>query len=84
MSIKSNNTHRKSFDISKNRRKWTDDEIKILQDNYSKMPINDLLSLLPNRNVNMIMNQARRLGLISFIRNQQMWKEDEIQYLRDN
>ena len=39
-----------------NRKKWTDNEINILQDNYSLMPISDIMKLLPGRTYNSIVN----------------------------
>ena len=84
MGIKSKNLHRKNFDISKKRVRWTSNEIDILKSNYSKMPVEKLLKMLPNRNANMIMNEAKRFKLVSYSRNQQIWKENEIQYLKDN
>ena len=84
LGIKSLNTHRKDFDISKTRTKWTDEETQILIDNYAKIPISDLEKLLPNRNVNMIKSKASQLKLVSYQADRLLWKEEEIKYLIDN
>lgn len=84
LGIKSNNTHRQNFDNSKSRNKWTQNEIDILVNNYSNIEFSEVCKLLPNRNENMILGQARRMGLISFTRTKQLWKDYEIQYIIDN
>lgn len=43
--------------------KWSEDENRILIDNYSKYSIEDLLHLFPNRNKKAIQQQAHKLGL---------------------
>ena len=84
LGIKSLNTHRKNFDISKTRTKCTDEETQILIDNYAKISISDLEKLLPNRNVNMIKSKASQLKLVSYQADRLLWKEEEIKYLIDN
>ena len=84
LGIKSENTHRQNFDVSKNRKSWSETEIRILKDNYAIKPMEDLLQLLPERNKNMIVNQATRLQLISYNKVSAYWKEEEIQYIIDN
>ena len=32
-----------------NRKRWTNEEVQILQDNYAIMPVAELMKLLPNR-----------------------------------
>lgn len=84
LSIKSNNTHRNNWDISKTRKYWTDEETQILIDNFSKIPIDELLNLLPNRNINMIMSKARIYNLKSFHILTSTWKEEEVKFIKDN
>lgn len=84
MGIKSNNIHRKNTKIADGRRIWTLEEKEILKNNYSKVSIDEILKLLPNRNKNMILSEAKILKLCSFSRSKQLWKEEEIQYIKDN
>ncbi len=42
---------------------WNDREVKILKNNYSKMYVEDLMALLPNRTLNAIFLKANKLGL---------------------
>lgn len=84
LGIKSNNKHREDFNNSINRRKWKEQELSIIKENYSLIPLDDLCCLLPNRTKNMILSQARRLGLISYQKLNQTWKQSEIQYIIDN
>ena len=83
LGIKSLNIHRKEFDISKTRTKWTDEETRILIDNYAKIPISDLEKLLPNRNVNMIKGKAKQLKLVSYQADWLHWATEDIEYLND-
>ena len=57
--------------------KWTDDEIKILKENYSRCTFEELLELLPNHNKDSIKAKAKQINLQSVY----MWKEDEKQYI---
>ncbi len=83
--VKSNNTHRETFDISKIRRPWNEDEDKILIENYSNIALADLLELMPNRSKNSIINHARKLGLISYgSKHNGRWSNEEIKYIKDN
>lgn len=84
MGIKSQNEHRHTFSNVQIRKKWSESEINIVKENYSKIPLDDLCVLLPNRNKNMIKNQAKTLKLTSYNRNQQLWKKEEIQFIIDN
>lgn len=85
LDIKSNNLHRKTFDISKLRKTWTDKERKIIFENYENIPMKELLSLLPNRSVNSINSFARRYNLISYnYKTNNMWKMEEINYIKNN
>lgn len=60
--------------------KWTDNEIKILKENYSRCTFEELLELLPNRNKDSIKTKAQKLNLQSVY----IWKENEKQYIINN
>lgn len=47
----------------KTRSLWDANEIKIMQDNYSRKTLDEMLVLLPKRNRNSIISQAIKLGL---------------------
>ncbi len=51
----------KYFDVMK----WTEDELKILKDNYVYGKVEKILILLPNRTYSSITTKAKRLGLIT-------------------
>lgn len=84
MGITFNTEYKNKFHNGIYRKYWTDDEKKILIDNYSNIPIKDLISLLPGRNINMIRQQAQKLGLVSFSKILSGWNESEIQYIIDH
>lgn len=67
-----------------NRKKWTSDEIEILQNNYSFMPIIDIMKMLPGRTYDAIINKAKKLSLKSYIRQQQLYSEDDICFIKSN
>lgn len=63
---------------------WTEDEEKILVDNYSYIELSKLMELLPNRTKNAIICHARKFNLYGYFRLSQLWKEDEIKFVADN
>lgn len=65
-------------------RKWTDEEISILVDNYSQKPMSDILTMLPNRTVGSILGQARQQNLKSFFYVNHIYSKEDEEYLRDN
>lgn len=64
--------------------KWTDDEVKILLDNYSYVPMEKMLELLPRRDVTSITNKATRVGIVSYNKIHTSWTNEEINYIKDN
>lgn len=84
LGIKSNNKHRENFNNCSYRKRWSEKEINILKENYPKIPLDDVCKLLPGRSKSTISNKARYLGMKSYSRNIQIWKDDEIQYVIDN
>ena len=65
LGIKFDNDFKRKFDNTMPRNKWTEQEINILKKYYSCVPIEDVLKLLPNRNIAMIRNKATNLKLTS-------------------
>lgn len=65
-------------------RKWTDEEIEILINNYSKKPINEVAEMLPKRTISAILGQARQHNLKSFFYLNHVYSTEEERYLRDN
>ena len=68
----------------KNRSKWSDTEIEILKNNYSIMPIASIMKLLPNRTYDSIVLKAKKLSLVSYTRQQQLYSNDDIAFIKLN
>lgn len=61
---------------------WSEHDIKILRENYGKIPIKDILSLLENEyNEKALRSEAGRLGLYN---DKNYWTDSETQILLDN
>ena len=67
-----------------NRKKWTNEEVEILQNNYSIMPVADIMKLLPGRTYDSIIEKAKKLSLKSYIRQQQLYSKDDIDFIESN
>ena len=63
---------------------WTENEDKILIDNYSYKPLSEVMKLLPNRSKNAIINHARKFNIFGYGKLSQQWTADEIKYIVDN
>lgn len=70
--------------IIKNRSKWTNGEIEILQNNYSTTSIKELMELLPGRTYNAIAEKAKKLSLKSYNRQRQLYSKDDIDFIKAN
>lgn len=68
----------------KNRSKWTDEEIEILKNNYSIMSVHDIMKLLPKRTYDAITLKAKKLSLISYTRQQQLYSDNDIVFIKSN
>lgn len=68
----------------KNRKKWTNNEVEILVNNYSSMSIANLMKLLPGRTYDAIVLKAKKLSLKSYIRQQQLYSNDDIDFIKSN
>jgi len=69
---------RKEYDF------WSTNEINCLKENYSISPMEEVEKLLPNRTKNAIILKANNLGILSFIKLNENWKESELEYIKDN
>lgn len=70
--------------MNKNRSKWSENEVEILKNNYSIMPIADIMKLLPNRTYDSIALKANKLSLASYTKQQQLYSDDDIAYIESN
>lgn len=65
-------------------KKWTDEEIDIMLNNYSRIPIDDVCELLPNRKKDNIIAKAQKLSLKSYEYWKKHWSEEELEFLKTN
>ena len=63
---------------------WTKEEEQILKDNYSKIPMDELRKLLPNRSLSAIIGKSNQYGLTSYFNINKFYTDEENKYLRDN
>ena len=84
LGIKFDISYKKKYDGTISRNKWNDEEVETIKKYYSKIPMDEMLKLLPNRNKDMIVNKASRLGIHSYSKVNSKWTEKEIQYIIDN
>ena len=84
LGIKFDISYKKKYDGTISRNKWNDEEVETIKKYYSKIPMDEMLKLLPNRNKDMIVNKASRLGIPSYSKVNSKWTEKEIQYIIDN
>ena len=67
-----------------NRKIWSSNEINILKNNYSLIPMADIMKLLPGRTYNAIVEKAKKISLISYTRQQQLYSDDDIIFIESN
>ena len=84
LGIKADNSYKRSFDNTSTRKKWNKDEINILLKNYPNVPMEEMLNLLPYRTKDSIVAKALQLKISSYATQNKIWKESEIQYIKDN
>lgn len=62
---------------------WTKEQVEIVVQNYSTMPQNDLLALLPDKTWNAIVRQARLAGIVreKWDRPSQDWSKEDLAFL---
>lgn len=63
---------------------WTREEIEILRENYSEVPMDTLLALLPGRSKHAIVGQARTQKLYSYYFLNRKYTEADDAFLRNN
>ena len=68
-------------EFNPSKQKWTKGEEQILIDNYSKVSIDNICKMMPNRNKQSIIAKACKMGLKNEIF---YWDEEDIQILKDN
>jgi len=68
----------------KNKSKWSKEELEILANNYSKVPMSDMINLLSSRSKNSIIIKANELKIPSYNKRSALWKTHEIEYLINN
>lgn len=61
---------------------WTKEEEQVLINNYEKMPVNEILPLIPSRTKNAIIDHAKVFGLKSYSLNP--FTEDDYCFIREN
>lgn len=65
--------------------KWTKEEDDILQKYYSKLPIGEIMKMLPNRSKNAIGQRAnKQFNLISYNRLSQTYTIEELNFIKNN
>lgn len=65
-------------------RTWSNEEEQILIENYSKLSLHELLKLLPNRTTPSIRGKARKYGLYSKFYLDNIYTDEENEYLKNN
>lgn len=65
-------------------RQWSDEEIQILINNYSTKTMNEVMDLLPNRSQSSILGQARTQNLKSLFYLNNIYSDEENDYLIEN
>lgn len=71
------------LNLSKSRL-WSASEEQILIDNYSIMPLSDLIKLLPKRTAISIQRKAVSFNLLSYDRATRFYSEEDLEYLKNN
>lgn len=85
-SIEPHSIHRmaRELGLTENYGFWSDEEIDILIKNYPTKPMNEVMSLLPNRSKISILRQAQMYDLKSYFYLSRVYTDDEINYLKQN
>lgn len=75
---------RKNLISNLSSKRWTEDEDKILLNNYETCTMDKIMEMLPGRSYNAIICRARKYNLYSLQHTSQNYKDEEIQYIIDN
>ena len=65
-------------------KRWTQSADDILKKYYNEVPILEIMPLLPNRSYDSIVQHASKLGITSLFTEQQLYSNEEINYIKDN
>ena len=65
-------------------RSWSDEEIKIIEANYSSIPIKEFVKLLPKRSYDSIVGMARKLGIRSYDYIKQKYSNEQKKFIMEN
>lgn len=82
-SIKAIRSRATYYGFSKSRL-WSNEEEKIVYDNYDKIPLSEVMKKLPNRTLPSIMHKAREFGLLGYFYINYTYNDNEIEFLRQN
>lgn len=82
-SIQSINTKANKLGLLK-RQRWTSEEIEILINNYSMIPIDAICELLPNRKRQNIIAKAKKMNINSYQYLKEQWTNNDIDFLLSN
>lgn len=82
-SLKVINKKAADIGLAKNR-EWTYKERNIIKNFYDKVPMNQILQMLPNRTPSSILHMAQAEGIQSYFYINRLYSPDEIKYLTDN
>lgn len=63
---------------------WTEEEINILKNNWSKLSMEEIKLLLPSRSVNSMWSKAKELGLKRHVDVNPNYSKEELQIIIDN
>ena len=75
--------HLGKHDCAKKTTNWSNDEIKIIKDNWEAKSDEEIQKLMPRRNIGAIANQRQKLGLIKRVALVD-WSNDEVKIIKDN
>lgn len=85
LGIKFNNEYKVKYDSNIHyRKKWTNDELQYLKNNYSFLPIDKICEYLYDRTKDSIILKANSLGLKSYTKILNSWTNEQVQYIIDN
>lgn len=63
---------------------WTEEEDKIFKENYSNVPIETMLKLLPNRTYNAIIDRGKEFGIKSYQYINEKYSQEQKQFIINN
>ena len=82
-SVKAIRSKAQALGLAKSRL-WSVEEENILFENYSKLPMNKILEMLPHRSISSILGKARNHNLLGYFYSHNVYSSSEIKYLTEN